>query len=181
MPLCAIGLGSNLGDREKALRDGVTALAALLEHLRVSSLYETEPIDAEGGRFLNAACVGDAAAPAAQLLESLKAFETAAGRPANRPRTALGLPRTLDLDLLLYGDLVCESPELTVPHPRLAIRAFVLVPLGELLPGLEHPVLKRSIGELLEGVEGREGVKLYKEVWWARRPPPPDPGLRTQD
>ena len=127
-----IGLGANLGDARAALCTAVQALAALprVRVLRVSSLYRSAPVDAHGPDYLNAVAQLDTALAPLPLLHALHAVE----RAAARQRPYRNAPRTLDLDLLLYGDERVDSPELTVPHPRMEGRAFVLLPLAELAP-----------------------------------------------
>jgi len=126
----AIGLGSNLGDRLAHLRLGLTAVAAHMESLLVSAVYETEPVLFEDqGRFLNACCVGRTRLTPRQVLSELQDAERRAGRRRGGRRFG---PRELDLDLLLYGDLSLVSEDLTVPHARLRERAFVLIPLDEI-------------------------------------------------
>ena len=132
-----IGLGANLGDAPATLRAAFAALAALPRtRLRArSSLYRSAPIDAGGPDFVNAVAAIDTGLDAAELLSHLLAIE----RQHGRERPYRNAPRTLDLDLLLYGDAQIESPALTVPHPRLHVRAFVLAPLAELAPALDVP------------------------------------------
>ncbi len=134
-----IGLGSNLGERERYLEAALDRLRASpgVRVLAVSSVRETEPVGyAEQGRFLNAAAKLETTLRPSELLQLLLAIEGELGRVRDGPRFG---PRTLDLDLLLYGDEQLEEPELTIPHPRLAERSFVLEPLAELEPGLEIP------------------------------------------
>lgn len=144
-----IGLGANLGDAETALQGAFDALSALLQTrlLARSSLYRTVPVDASGPDYLNAVAQIATGLSAHELLAQLHAIE----RQHGRERPFRNAPRTLDLDLLLYGNEVIASAELTVPHPRLHQRAFVLVPMAELAPGLEIPGLG-AIGQLLPGV-----------------------------
>ena len=129
-----IGLGANLGDARAALRSAVQAMAALpgTRLLRVSSLYRSAPVDAGGPDYLNAVAELDTTLAPLALLHALQSIEQAAGRE----RPYRNAPRTLDLDLLLHGDERLDSPELTVPHPRMGERAFVLLPLAELAPQL---------------------------------------------
>ena len=138
-----IGLGANLGDARAALADAVRAMGRLegTRVRRVSSLYRTAPVDSSGPDYLNAVAeLATALAPQA-LLEGLQAIELAAGR--ERPwRNA---PRTLDLDVLLWGDQRIATPTLTVPHPRMAERAFVLLPLAELRPGWATPAQLQAV------------------------------------
>ena len=153
-----LGLGSNLGNRAEYLRQALSLLAESAAVEAVSSLYETEPWGLrEQPAFLNAACqVGIALAPA-DLLHELQRIERTLGRE-RRQRWG---PRTVDLDILFYDDLVLETPELVIPHRLLAERAFVLVPLAEIAPALRHPRLGKTVVELLSALPGREGVR-----WW---------------
>lgn len=137
-----VALGANLGDAAQALRQAVKALDSLplTQVLQSSSLYKTAPLDTDAGRevaapgedYLNAVAELDTALSAPGLLAHLQQIEQQAGRE----RPYRNAPRTLDLDLLLYGSARIESARLTVPHPRMAQRAFVLVPLAEIAPGL---------------------------------------------
>lgn len=150
-----IGLGSNLGDRAGHLRRALEKLAATdrIEVRAVSPVIETEPQGPPGqGRYLNAAaCLTTTLAPRA-LLEVLLAIEHAHGR-RREGELRLG-PRTLDLDLLLYGDRIIDEPGLTVPHPRLHERLFVLDPLAAIAPQTRHPGLGETIECLRRGKEG---------------------------
>ena len=129
-----IALGANLGDARAAVRAALQALDAL-PHTRVlarSSLYRTAPVDAQGPDFINAVAAVATRLTAQALLQSLQQLELSAGRERPFPNA----PRTLDLDLLAYGDARIDSSALTVPHPRMAQRAFVLVPLAQIAPDL---------------------------------------------
>lgn len=153
-----VGLGSNLGEREALVRQALDELAALPETtlVRVSSLYDTEPVgEIEQPRFLNAVAMLDTELTARQLLWNLQRIEARLGRT----RTQRWGPRTMDLDLLLYGDLVIEEEDLRLPHPELPNRAFVLVPLVELEPELTHPVSGLTVVQLLARLEPRPPVK----------------------
>jgi 2-amino-4-hydroxy-6-hydroxymethyldihydropteridine diphosphokinase len=143
----AIALGSNLGDREAHLRRAVEALNQLLSHLRVSSFYETEPVGVETPQpmFLNAAATGESLLSAREVLDVLLAVEERFGRERPYERA----PRTIDLDLILYGNEVIDTPGLRVPHPRFRERRFVLEPLAEIAPGWVDPVTGKTIEELL--------------------------------
>ena len=135
-----IALGSNLGDREATIRGAVAALAAEpgIEVVAVSSLVDTAPVGiVDQPRFLNGAAVLETALRAQSLLALLLDVERRFGR--RREGVPAQGPRTLDLDLLLYGDEEIDEPGLRVPHPRLHERAFVLGPLSEIAPGLEVP------------------------------------------
>ena len=126
----AVGLGSNLADRMANLRLGLKAVAAHAEDLVVSAVYETEPVHFEAqGPFLNACCVGRTRLTPHQMLSELQDAERRAGRRRGGPKFG---PCELDLDLLLFGELVLETEQLVVPHPRLRERAFVLAPLAEI-------------------------------------------------
>jgi 2-amino-4-hydroxy-6-hydroxymethyldihydropteridine diphosphokinase len=146
-----VGLGANLGDRERMLRAAVDALAAEegIEVVSVSTLRETEPVGVgEQPRFLNGAAELETTLTARELLDRLLAVEQRFGRVRIPGEHG---PRTLDLDLLLYGDEVIDEPGLTVPHPRLHERRFVLEPLAELAPGLVVPG-RGDMESLLRGV-----------------------------
>jgi 2-amino-4-hydroxy-6-hydroxymethyldihydropteridine diphosphokinase len=135
-----VGLGSNLGDREATLRAAVDELAATpgVEVVAVSTLVDTEPVGyLDQPRFLNGVAVLETGLPARRLLGLLLAIEAGFGR--DRAAVPAQGPRTLDLDLLLYGDAEIDEAGLRVPHPRLHERAFVLGPLQEVAPGLEVP------------------------------------------
>ena len=141
-----IGLGSNLGDRLGYLRGAVRGLAGVGKIVAASSLYETTPVGyLDQPWFLNAVVALETGASPEELHRHLLGLEEAAGRERPFPNA----PRTLDLDLLFYDDLVLNRPELTIPHPRLHERAFVLVPLFEIAPNLRHPTLHKPVRELL--------------------------------
>jgi 2-amino-4-hydroxy-6-hydroxymethyldihydropteridine diphosphokinase len=134
-----LGIGANLGEREATLRAAVERLAEAegIEVVAVSTLRETEPVGyLDQPRFLNGAVSVRTSLPPRALLERLLAVERELGRERGGPRFG---PRTIDLDLLLYGDETVDEPGLTVPHPRLAERRFVLEPLAELAPDLALP------------------------------------------
>jgi 2-amino-4-hydroxy-6-hydroxymethyldihydropteridine diphosphokinase len=140
-----LGLGSNLGDRAAHLRAALEALAPYVDVTWVSSIYETAPMYVEDQpSFYNLACGGQTRLPSAALLRELKQIERALGR-APGPRYG---PRVVDLDLLLFDDLVLASDALTLPHPRMLERAFVLVPLAEIAPHQRHPVARKTIAAL---------------------------------
>ncbi len=128
-----IGLGANLGDAQGALRAAVRSIAALpwTHLLQLSSLYRSAPVDAGGPDYLNAVAVVETRLAALELLDALQAIELAAGRE----RPYRNAPRTLDLDLLRFGDLQMQTGRLTLPHPRMLERAFVLRPMAELAGG----------------------------------------------
>ncbi len=144
-----IGIGSNLGDRLRNCRRALDLLGGLptTELVRTSSLLETAPAEGvAGGPFLNGVAEVATALPPRELFQRLRAIEVALGRDAgHRP----GQARTLDLDLLLYGDLVLNEGDLIIPHPRMAGRRFVLEPLATIAPTVRHPVLNLTAEELL--------------------------------
>lgn len=137
----------------------------------VSSVYETEPMYVEDqGWFLNCAAVVETDLSPAELLAFLKAAEREVGREGGKPRNA---PREIDIDLLLYGDVTVSEPSLEVPHPRMGERAFVLVPLAEVRPDLLHPVLKKTVTELLSELETDKTVVRVPGALGDLSPPPP--------
>ena len=158
-----LALGSNLGDRLANLR---AAVALLSERgviiTRTSSVWETAPVPADQPAFVNAALVGETEVSATDLLAVLKSIEHQLGR---RPARRWG-PRPIDLDILFYGDQEIDSPDLTVPHPRIAERAFVLAPLSEVWPG-PLPVLEAGALDLLATLD-RSGIA--RTGWWLMGP-----------
>lgn len=150
--LVAVGLGSNLDDRRAHLDHAIARLRSLLDDARVSSLVETDPVPPSAQpRFLNGALIGRWQGTARELLEALLEIEQERGRT----RAAPGAARTLDLDLLLFGDQQVREPDLIVPHPRFRERAFVLEPLAEIAPELVDPVTSRTVGELWQDLRMR--------------------------
>ncbi|MCV0437168.1 MAG: 2-amino-4-hydroxy-6-hydroxymethyldihydropteridine diphosphokinase [Hydrogenophaga sp.] len=151
-----VALGANLGDAGQALREALAALAGLpgIRVLRASRLYRTAPIDSSGPDYINAVVEIATTLTAPALLDALQALEQAAGRE----RPYRNAPRTLDLDLLLYGESRIQSPTLTVPHPRMGDRAFVLVPLHEIAPGrVSREALDAVAGQPIEPCQPQRG------------------------
>jgi len=163
MPITAyISLGSNLGDRAGNLLLGIRGLLeAGHEVTRLSQIYETEPVETfPQPIFLNmvAELRVEAALQPEELLSQLLAVEHLLGRTRDSNKG----PRTIDLDLLLYGELLVDTQSLTLPHPQFHRRRFVLVPLAELCPNLEHPVIHRTILELLQETTDKSEVKPWR-------------------
>ena len=154
--IAAIGLGSNLGDRASHLNYAISRLRKLLDHLRASRFRDTVPVGAAGPQplFLNAAVTGETAMPARELLDALLAIEDERGRERPYPNA----PRSLDLDLILFGDARIDEPGLIVPHPRFRERRFVLEPLVEIAPEMKDPVTGKTVRELHAGLSNEPKV-----------------------
>jgi len=147
MPTVYLALGSNIGDREANLREALRLLTESgIQILKISSIYETEPVDyLDQPWFLNAVLEAQTDLPAALLLITLRQIESQMG---SKKPFAKG-PRLIDLDILLYGNETIDTPELQVPHPRMLQRNFVLAPLAEIAPTLRHPAWSASAADLL--------------------------------
>jgi GTP cyclohydrolase-4 len=160
MATAYLGLGSNLGDREENL---VMALELISEQAIVellSSIYETEPVGfKEQPLFLNAACLISTSFSPVQLLKLAKEIESSLGREISFPNA----PRPIDIDILLYENIVINKAHLTIPHPHLAQRAFVLVPLTEIAAEVVHPESKRTIKQLRDSLESLDGVRKWAD------------------
>jgi len=151
-------LGSNLGEREKNLAQALTLLSQKAKLGKISSIYETEPAGyKEQPLFLNMVCQVATNLNPQELLSLAKAIESKMGRTPSFPNA----PRPIDIDILFYDSKIIKTKDLTIPHPRLAGRAFVLVPLAEIAPELVHPELGKSITELASNVEGYNGVRRW--------------------
>ncbi len=151
-----IGLGSNMGDRAKNINDAVAMLGSAedVSVSNLSSFYETEPVGyTDQGPFINAAAEVNTTLTPRELLAKCMRIEADLGRV----RTVRWGPRTIDLDILLYADLVIDEPDLKVPHPLMHEREFVLAPLAEIAPDVLHPVLEKTIKELLDSLRSGKG------------------------
>ena len=153
-----LSLGTNLGDREGNLKKALDFISQRLRLGAVSSVYESDP---EGGvtqpRYLNQVIETFTRLAPKDLLVVAKNIELKLGRTGGS-----GEPRTIDIDILLFGDQAMSTPELIIPHQRLDQRAFILVPLAEIAPGVVHPVLKKTIKDLLGAAKGVGGVSKFK-------------------
>jgi 2-amino-4-hydroxy-6-hydroxymethyldihydropteridine diphosphokinase len=153
-----LSLGSNLGDRAANLNAAINRLRSLGEVLQVSSLYETEPVEFTAQPwFLNCAVELDTENTAQQLIESILEIE----RQMGRTRTQKKGPRSIDIDILLFGNSMVDTKGLSIPHPGLQERRFVLEPLAEIAPGVRHPALKKTIQELSDALPPGQVVRKF--------------------
>jgi 2-amino-4-hydroxy-6-hydroxymethyldihydropteridine diphosphokinase len=157
--LVYLSLGSNLGDRQVQLQDALAKLAAVGRVVATSSFYETEPVEfTQQPWFLNCAIALETNKTPEQLMAATLRIEEEMGRRRVQKKG----PRSIDIDILLFDDTIVDSKELTIPHPAMHQRRFVLEPLAEIAPELLHPVLKKTIGELLDSLPPGQVVKRLK-------------------
>lgn len=151
-----LSLGANLGQRQEQLRAAMDRLAVLGRVIATSSLYETQPVGVpDQPWFLNCAVAVETDLSPERLLESTLAIERAMGRERTRKKG----PRNIDIDIVLFDQRIVDSPRLMIPHPAMHQRRFVLAPLAEIAPQARHPVLKKTVGELLAELSDREIVR----------------------
>ncbi len=163
MGIVFLGLGSNVGDRLENLKKVIKELkkSSRIEIIKVSSVYETEPWEVENQNwFLNLVLKVESKLPPLKLLDFLEETEKRLGRKSKSDNS----PRTVDIDILFYNDWIFHTPQLVVPHPLLHKRRFVLVPLTEIEPELEHPLLHRDVKTILEELEDKAEAKFYKKA-----------------
>jgi 2-amino-4-hydroxy-6-hydroxymethyldihydropteridine diphosphokinase len=155
-----LSLGSNLGDRERNLRVAIAALDSLATVAALSSFYQTEPVEFTAQPwFLNCALALETTRMPRQLLKAVLDLE----RKMGRRRTLVKGPRLIDIDILLFGDSIVDAEGLTIPHPALHQRRFVLQPLAEIAPAVQHPVFKKTIQELLAALPAGQAVRKMRK------------------
>jgi 2-amino-4-hydroxy-6-hydroxymethyldihydropteridine diphosphokinase len=160
MELAYLSLGSNIGDREAALREAIHRLKTMGRVALVSSIYETEPVELpDQPWFLNCAIALETEKTPEQLLSEILSIEEEMGRSRIQEKG----PRNIDIDILLYGGAVVESPSLTIPHPAMQQRRFVLEPLAEIAPEARNHVLGRSVREMLEALRPGQAVRKIEK------------------
>jgi 2-amino-4-hydroxy-6-hydroxymethyldihydropteridine diphosphokinase len=156
--LAYLSLGSNVGNREAQLRDTQARLATAGRVVAVSSLYETEPVEfTQQPWFLNCAVALETSRTPQELMTTILGIEEEMGRRRVQKKG----PRLIDIDILLLGDVIVDSTELTIPHPAMHERRFVLEPLAEIAPGVLHPVLKKTIRELRDALPDGQTVRKF--------------------
>ncbi|MFQ5834693.1 MAG: 2-amino-4-hydroxy-6-hydroxymethyldihydropteridine diphosphokinase [bacterium] len=159
MPVVYLGLGSNKGDRLKNIEVALNHLKKKIAVEKISSFYLTEPVGMKGEWFVNCVLKGKTEQPPEKLLDTLLQIETRMGRVRKKKKVS----RLIDLDLLLYEDAVVDKVDLAVPHPHLHKRRFVLTPLVEISPNLVHPVLGKSLKEILKELKNSHQVEKILE------------------
>jgi len=164
-PVAYLSLGSNLGNREQNLQGAIRQASALGRLVAVSSFYQTEPVEfTDQPWFLNCVIALETATQPAQLMAELLRIEQDMGRQ----RVLKKGPRSIDIDILLFGGAVVNTPELTIPHPEMTRRRFVLKPLAEIAPELRHPVSQKTVTQLLAELPAGQRVRKY------------EPGIRAE-
>ncbi len=154
-----LSLGSNVGDRQQNLKRALELLSQRLRIGKVSSMYDTDPVgNIDQPRFLNMVCEAYTGLAPQGLLFLVKGIESKLGRA----RRKSGSPRPMDIDILLYGNQTVRSPDLIIPHPRMLERAFVLVPLAEIASDVVHPVVGRTIRDILDNMKEKQGVFKFE-------------------
>ena len=155
MNLCYLSLGSNMGNREAHLRNAIAQLSTLGLVKSLSSFYETEPVEfTEQASFLNCAVALETALAPLELMSKLLQIEKNLGRERIQKKG----PRTIDIDILLLHDCIMNTPDLTIPHPAMSHRRFVLAPLAEIAPAAVHPVLQKTVRQLLAALPPGQNV-----------------------
>jgi 2-amino-4-hydroxy-6-hydroxymethyldihydropteridine diphosphokinase len=157
-----LALGSNLGNRKANFRMAISAIPRMCRVIAVSSLYETDPVPPGQPAFYNAAVAIETGLQPRALLRFLKAIEEEIGR---RPGGSPQGPRPIDIDILLYGEETFADEDLTIPHPRMAERPFVLVPLAEIAADAKHPTLNKTVAQLAKE-SGEKGIRKLKDAGW---------------
>jgi 2-amino-4-hydroxy-6-hydroxymethyldihydropteridine diphosphokinase len=154
--LVYLSLGSNLGDRERFLREAISLLQELGVIKQVSAFYETQPVEVQKEQpwFLNCALAMETELMPLDFLSRMLAVERSMGRVRTEPKG----PRTIDIDIVFFGNDVLDTPELTIPHPAMQQRRFVLEPLAEIAPAIVHPVVKRTVRDLLNSLPADSGL-----------------------
>jgi len=159
--LAYLSLGSNVGDREGQLLDAIRRLGAVGRVQLVSPIYETEPVDFTAQpMFLNCVIALETSSRPARLMQQLIAIEMAMGRERIQKKG----PRTIDLDILLFGNEIVNTPDLMIPHPAMEKRRFVLQPLADIAPEARHPLLGKAVRELLEDLPLGQSIRRWKEA-----------------
>jgi 2-amino-4-hydroxy-6-hydroxymethyldihydropteridine diphosphokinase len=167
-----LSLGSNVGDRAANITAALQALDAQgVRVIKRSSLYETQPVKVRGdGWFLNAVVEAGTELTPQQLMQTLLEVERSLGRVREEPGAAQGPtsqelkePRTIDIDILLFGSIVIDAGGLTIPHPRMAERRFVLAPLAEIAPDARHPISQQTVAEMLAATSDKSQVRIWRE------------------
>ena len=156
-----LSLGSNVGDREAQLRDALFRLSAVGRVIALSSFYETEPVEfTQQPWFLNCAVAIETSSTPQQLMVAILRIEAEMGRQRRQKKG----PRSIDIDILLFGHEIMESKELTIPHPAMHLRRFVLEPLAEIAPEALHPLLNKTIRELRDALPAGQAVRKLRKL-----------------